>query len=162
MATIANKAISLRDEAPAHAIVTAAASEEWALGALLTVGAATGTATELAAGGASAIDLCLAAHKYPDSYYEPISDTQPATVDVFLLAGTLVEINMKGVLAQTHFGNAYDIGFTAGIPVVDVAATLGPAFVIVDLADPLNGGVVGDTNARVIGYFLDSKCFGAS
>lgn len=119
-----------------------------------------GEIDKLSAGGATATDLALAVEPAADTYYEPLGESPSHAQAIVLGKGVLVSINVSGVLAEDDFNVPHDITVSGGIPMVNLASVANPAFVPLRLADPLYDGVVGDTNPRVIGYFLDSVSAG--
>lgn len=139
-----------------------AAGSEFLPGDLVTVNAS-GQITKLAAGGASAVDLALAVERFPDPYWEPQEEDPPIRQVAFLGGGVLVELNYSGVPTQADMGESREIIVDAnGYQVVGPlnATTPSPTFVPIRLADELYGGVFGDTDPRVVGYFLDSVSVG--
>lgn len=108
--------------------------------------------------------LALAAEPSSDSYYEPIVGNsfgdQSDEKQVFLLSGREVEITASGTIAESHFGNLYDIGYnsTDGVPVALLATTSTSGIRLHRLADPVFKGDIGDVNVRVVGTITDDLC----
>lgn len=175
MATITTRRIGLWDSnslaKSGYTYGTATAGQTWERGDLLTVVTA-GTVSKLAAGGATAVNLALGVNKYPDGYVEPIvagggtfglNSPKGGFVEMQLLGDrTAVEINVSGVLALTNIGKAYDIVITSGIAKVNLASQANAAFYIERLTGTTSDGIIGDTDVRVVGWFLDSVCFGGN
>ena len=161
MATIATARARLHTEAPNFARFPVASGATFVRNDIVTI--TSGEAADAAADDVTA--LALAVESSTDAYYEghganPLSQS-PTHVQVALLGqGTLVEMTFLGVVAEADFGSAFGLGVSGGIHVIEKAETTAKAFVPLYLADELHGGVIGDTNARVVGYFLDSVSAG--
>lgn len=129
---------------------------------LVTRGSTSGI--DKATGGASDTDLAIAAEpaEASDPYYEPIPSGvgafgQETQRNVFLLHGQDVEANVSGTISQSNIGNIYALAYdsTNNVPVVDLSSSSTSGVKILRLADEVHGGVLGDTDARVIGRFTD-------
>lgn len=117
-----------------------------------------------AVGGASDTDLALAAEpaEANDPYYEPIPSGvgafgQETQRNVFLLHGQDIEASVSGTISQSNIGNIYPLAYdsTNNLPVINLTSTSTSGVKILRLADEVHGGVLGDTDARVVGRFTD-------
>lgn len=112
----------------------------------------------------SATIIALAAEPSTDAYYEPIESgagsfgSQSTEKQVILLGGVEIEMSTEGVISQSNIGLVYDLKLAGGTLVADLATGAQNGLRIIRMADPVYGGVLGDTNARVIGRITDANC----
>jgi len=133
---------------------------------LVTYGSTRGV--DKATGGASDTKLAIAVERdsVSDPYYEPIPSGSAAfgdgseNVQVALLTNQLIEISTDGLLIGSRFGLIYPLAYDSatGTTVVSFSGTSSSGVKIVSIADPLYGGVEGDTNVRILGRLTDDLC----
>lgn len=108
--------------------------------------------------------IALAAEPSTDAYYEPVQSgagsfgSQSTEKQVILLGGVEIEMSVEGAISQSNIGATYDLKAAGGTLVADLAAASTSGLQIIRMADPVYGGVLGDTNARVIGRITDANC----
>lgn len=112
----------------------------------------------------SASVIALAAEPSTDAYYEPIESgagsfgSQSTEKQVILLGGQEIEMSTEGTISQSNIGAIYALKAAGGTLVVDLSTSATEGLRIIRMADPVYGGVIGDTNPRVIGTITDVNC----
>lgn len=126
-----------------------------------------GKADKLEAATSASSVVALAAEPSVDGYYEPVAGnggkfgSQESEKQVLLLGGTDLEMSTGNeALAQADIGGVFALAYdsTTGTAFVDLSASSTSGFRITRVADPVYGGVIGDTGARVVGAITDDIC----
>ena len=118
------------------------------------------SASDVAAG----VDLALAADPdvEHDPYYEPVGGSAGKFGDgdgyaqVVLLRNQELEMStLNEALATADLGATFALAISNSIPCVNLSTSSTSGLKIHRVADPVSGGDIGDTNARVIGILTD-------
>jgi len=170
MATIAverPRLVGFGESVEAQRVVIDTSGTTFVFNDLVTYGSTSGI--DKATGGASDTELALAAERdvSEDPYYEPIPSGSGKFGDdsgyaqVFLLDGVDLEMSTANeALAAVDLGAIFALAYdsSAGTAVVDLSTSSTSGFKIIRVADPVNGGDVGDTGTRVVGRLSSSLC----
>lgn len=129
---------------------------------------ASGKADKLTAATSATSVIALAVEPSTDGYYEPVAGSagnfgDQSTEKQVILLGNGVEIEMSTgneALAQADIGAVFALGYDSGTAnsFVDLSASSTSGFRITRVSDAVYGGVLGDTNTRVVGRFTDDIC----
>lgn len=128
---------------------------------------ASGKADKLTAATTGSSVIALAAEPSSDGYYEPVAGSggtfgdQSTEKQVILLGGAeLIMSTGNEALAQADVGAIFALGYDSntGNTFVDLSASSTSGFRITRVADPVYGGVIGDTGTRVVGTITDDIC----
>lgn len=100
-----------------------------------------------------------------DPYYEPVGGSAGSFGDasgyaqVVLLRDREIEMStLNEALAAVDLGATFALAISSSTPCVDLSTSSQSGFKILRVADPVFGGDIGDTQARVIGVLTDDMC----